>query len=168
MAKANKELQKLKANHQKLIDLKEDYKATQVNIQIKASQAWISYAEGDMEKAVALMTDAADMEDGTSKHPVTPGEVLPARELLGDLHFKLDQYDKALAAYEMSLESHQKRFNSLFGAGLAAEKTGNLSESERYFSQLASITANANGNRPELEYALEFLADYNSRHYSYK
>jgi hypothetical protein len=29
---------------------------------------------------------AAEMEDKTEKHPVTPREVIPARELLGDMY----------------------------------------------------------------------------------
>jgi len=65
--------------------MEDQYKANQVMIQIKAGQAWINYAKGNNEEAIALMIESADMEDQTDKHAVTPGEALPARELLGDM-----------------------------------------------------------------------------------
>jgi hypothetical protein len=34
---------------------------------------------------LALSLSAADMEDASEKNPVTPGEVIPARELLADM-----------------------------------------------------------------------------------
>ena len=63
------------------------------------------------------MTTAADLEDKTEKHPVTPGEVMPARELLGDMFLHLKKWDSALTAYEADLQKHPNRFNGLYGAG---------------------------------------------------
>ena len=59
------------------------YKANEVAIQIKTGEAWIQFKAGKKMKLLNLMKLAADMEDRTEKHPVTPGEVFPARELLG-------------------------------------------------------------------------------------
>jgi len=157
LAKAKSELEVLKANHQKLVDKQDNYRGGQVLIQIKAADAWINHAEGKTDNAVALMTESADMEDATSKHPVTPGEVLPARELLGDLYMELGKYDKALEAYKLSIEKHKNRFNSLYGAGFAAEKSGDKTQAAEYYSQLISITPNATGTRPELEHAKQFV-----------
>ena len=157
LATAKNELEILKANEQKLVEKKDSYKAGQVNIQVKATEAWIHYAEGKTDKALALMTEAADQEDATSKHPVTPGEVLPARELLGDMYLLLGKHEQALEHYKLSLEKHQNRFNSLYGAGLAAEKAGKLDDAEKYFMQLISITPNATGTRAELDYAKQFI-----------
>ena len=68
---------------------------------------------------------AADMEDSTEKHPVTPGEVLPARELLGDMLIESQQNEKALQAYEEVLKKSPNRFNSLYGAGLRQKNQAN-------------------------------------------
>ena len=59
--------------------------ATQVQIQRRAAAGWLARAEGKDDEAVALLRSAADLEDTTDKHPVTPGSILPAREQLADL-----------------------------------------------------------------------------------
>jgi hypothetical protein len=82
---AQSELTKLNQLHDTLEKQKESYKANQVAIQIKASEAWIKFASGKIKDALSSMKLAADMEDSTSKHPVTPGEVLPERELYADM-----------------------------------------------------------------------------------
>ncbi|MFI5130396.1 MAG: hypothetical protein ACHQFX_10415, partial [Chitinophagales bacterium] len=64
--------------------------AAQVAVQIKATGAWIEYKKGNNEKAIELMKAAADMEDATAKHPVTPCAVIPARELLGDMFLEMN------------------------------------------------------------------------------
>jgi hypothetical protein len=46
------------------------------------------------------MQQAAKLEASTEKHPVTPGEILPARELLGDLLLQIERPMEALAEYE--------------------------------------------------------------------
>jgi len=88
---------------------------------------------------------------------VTPGEVLPARELLGDMYMAMDDYEKALIHYELSLEKHQNRFNSLYGAGLAAEKIGNTEKAYQFYTRLLEMTAGATGDRPELVHASKFM-----------
>ncbi|GAO41459.1 tetratricopeptide repeat protein [Flavihumibacter petaseus] len=113
---AESELKILKAIYDTLTNQGDQYKATQVLIQVKTGEAWIALKEGRKQEAVRLMTQAADLEDNTEKHPVTPGAVLPARELLGDLYLELDQPDKALQAYESDLKIHPGRFNGMNGA----------------------------------------------------
>ena len=103
------------------------------------------------------MNDAANMEDNTQKHPVTPGEIRPARELLGDMLLQMKKPDMALAAYEADLKTHPNRFNGLFGAGSAAEKFNDLEKANSYYRQLINISDSINSNRPELETARSFL-----------
>ena len=122
MAEAKNELKNLELIHEKLMEAKESYQANLVLIQIKSSSAWIKLAEGQPSAAIAMMIDAADMEEATTKHPVTPGEVIPARELLGDMYLATNKFAKALEAYEADLKTHPNRFNGLYGAGIAAEK----------------------------------------------
>lgn len=140
VAAAKKEVEELKKLQQKLITAKDNYKANQVLIQIKSSEAWVKYKEGKNEEALATMKEAVDLEDKTEKHPVTPGEVLPARQLLGDLLFAMGKTTEALEAYESDLKKHPNRFNSLYGAGLAAEKSGNNEKANTYYQQLLKIS----------------------------
>ncbi|GAA4415718.1 hypothetical protein GCM10023187_46460 [Nibrella viscosa] len=154
---ANDELKALNRIHDTLMTQKDIYKANQVAIQIKTSEAWIRLKEGKSSKALKLMQLAADMEDKTEKHPVTPGEVIPARELFGDMLLQLNMPMKALEAYEADLKKHPNRFNAIYGAGLAAQKSGNTQKSKFYFQQLLNVAGKGTSNRSELTKAKQFL-----------
>ncbi len=156
---ANTELTKMKQLHDTLAKQKDSYKAEQVAIQVNTGEAWIKFKTGKTDDALRLMKLAAAMEDSTEKHPVTPGEVLPARELLGDMLLQAKQYENAVAAYEAVLQKSINRFNSLYGAGAAAEKSGNKQKAVLYYKKLLAITGTTNaGSRPELTAVTKFLA----------
>ncbi len=160
---AKDELKELNRLHDTLTNQKDTYKANQVQIQIKTSEAWMRLKEGRNDEALMLMQLAADMEDKTEKHPVTPGEVIPAIELLGDMLLEMNNPDKALEAFEATLQKHPNRFNALYGAGIAAEKSRNMQKAKTYYRQLTSIANSINPTRPELEKARLFLFEKNIR-----
>lgn len=151
------ELAILKQLHDTLQQQKDEYKAKQVAVQIKTGEAWIQFQSGKKVEALNSMKLAADMEDSTGKHPVTPGEVIPARELLGDMLFQMQQYDNALQAYEVALKKSPNRFNSLYGAGKAAEKSGNQGKAIACYQQLLSIADSEKSDRTELVAIRSFL-----------
>ena len=153
---AKLELQTLKTLHQNLTKQKNMAReAAQVAVQINASEAWIEYKSGNEKKAVELMTAAANMEDATEKHPVTPGEIIPARELLADMLLQMNQPESALKNYQEVLKTHPNRFNALYGAAIAAEKSGNKEETTTNFKQLLKTAPNS--SRRELKEAKSFL-----------
>jgi len=154
---ARAELKNLNTIYNTLTEQKDSYKANQVLIQIKTSEAWIRFKEGKNNEALKLMNIAANMEDNTQKHPVTPGEVLPARELLGDMLLQMNKPDQALEAYEADLKKHPNRFNGLYGAGLAAERGNNFEKTKFYYQKLTEIANSTTSNRQELEAAKLFL-----------
>lgn len=154
---ARQELKSLEALRDTLKNQNDSYKANQVQIQIHASEAWILAKEGKDQDGIKQMTIAADIEDKTQKHPVTPCEVLPARELLGDMLLEMKHYDKALAAYEADLEKHPNRFNGLFGAAMASEKSKNHAKATAYYQQLIKISGTRHSSRPELQRAKTYL-----------
>jgi Tetratricopeptide repeat len=154
---ARAELKNLNRIHDTLLNQKDLYKANQVQIQIRISEAWIQFKEGKNNEALKTMRVAATMEDNTEKSPVTPGEVIPAMELLGDMLFQMNQPARALEAYEADLKKHPNRFNGLFAAGLAAEKCNNLQKANEYYRQLLVVANSPESNRPELETAKLFL-----------
>jgi len=156
---AQSELTKLNQLHDTLEKQKESYNANQVAIQIKASEAWIKFAGGETTEALNLMKLAANMEDSTSKHPVTPGEVLPARELYADMLLETKQNENALQEYEAVLQKSPNRFNSLYGAGVAAERLNNTEKAVLYYKQLLAI-ADSNSDRPELVAAKKSLKNH--------
>jgi hypothetical protein len=138
---AKNELAILNQLRNDLLAKKETYKANQVDIQIKASEGWIALKEGNTALALEKMSQAADMEDKTEKHPVTPGEVLPARELLADMYLEMKQPEKALEAYQADLEKHPNRYNGLNGAVQSASLCGKKDLADYYSRQLAAVTA---------------------------
>jgi tetratricopeptide (TPR) repeat protein len=131
--------------------------AAQVTVQIHTGEAWIQYKEGNNDNALKLMRLAADMEDGTEKHPVTPGEIIPARELLGDMLLDTNKPEAALEAYKSVLETHSNRFNALYSAGLAAERSGNKAEARMYFQKLLNSIGTSNSKRSELQRVRSFI-----------
>ncbi|MEO8505915.1 MAG: hypothetical protein ABI609_18615, partial [Acidobacteriota bacterium] len=125
--------------------------ATQVKIQRLAATGWIARAEGKNDEALAALGSAADLEDSTDKHPVTPGAVLPAREQLGDLLDELGQPKLALAAYEASLKTAPARLNSLRGAVLAARQSGETARAKAFEADFAKLCSGSASPRARLE-----------------
>lgn len=154
---ANKEIEILHQLRQELINKDESYYANQVLIEIRASEAWLEFSKGDQEKGLSLMKEAADMEDSTQKHGVTPGEVLPARELLGDMFLEMNNASKALEAYELNLKGRPNRFNSIYGTAVSANRIGDNEKAKQYFEMLLKLTKESNSDRPEIVEAKLFL-----------
>lgn len=154
---AKAELNNLHTIYDTLVAQKDLYKANQVQIQIKTSEAWIFFKEGKNNDALKFMNLAASMEDKTEKSPVTPGEVIPASELLGDMLLQMNKSGEALKAYEADLKKHPNRFNGLYCAALAAEKAGKIEKANLYYKQLMEVADLNSSNRPELEKARSFL-----------
>ena len=147
----------------KLASLREEtaktsaYWAKQIEIQRLSAQAWLTYEEGKQKEALEMMRSAARLEASTEKHPVTPAEVLPVRELLADMLLEMGHYKDALSEYEIALVRNPNRFNSLYGAGHAAELGGNTNKAKFYYEMLIEMTANADTARVRLRQAKAFL-----------
>jgi len=156
---ARAEVDELKAIHQQLGEIKSGYDwARQVEIQSKIAEAWLSFAQGNSEAALSEMKAAADADDATEKHPVTPGSILPAREQLGELLLELKKPVEALHEFEVSLRVAPNRFNGLYGAARAARLASDEKTARLYFSKLVELCRHADAARPELEEAKEFVA----------
>ena len=120
---AENELTQLRALYQNLLTQKNKaIEATQVDVQIKTSEAWIELKKGNKQKAKELMIAAADKEDAMEKHPVTPGSVLPARELLGEMLLELSEPALAIEAFEEDLKINPNRRNGMIGLNSARQK----------------------------------------------
>jgi len=135
------------------------YWASQIDVQIQTVEAWSAFAQEDTDAALEGMRRAAAIESQTDKHAVTPGEIIPARELLGDMLLALGQPAEALSTYEAEFARSPNRFNGLYGAAKAAEQLGDRATAARYYRQLVNNCKDAEIERPRLLEARAFLAN---------
>ena len=141
-----------------MTDPRQQYFARQAGMQLEAVRGWVAFAEGRPDEAESLLRGAASADDALGKHPVSPGSLLPARELLGDLLLERGKAREALVEYEACLKLNPGRLNSLYGAGIAAERAGEKDVARRHYEALTAMVA-TDATRPEVAHARAFLAD---------
>jgi tetratricopeptide (TPR) repeat protein len=156
---AREDVQQLASLRDTLTQGNDQYWADQVDIQRESAAAWITLAEGKREEALRQMRAAADHEDKTDKHNVTPGVILPARELLGEMLLELKQPAQAMTEFEATLRTAPNRFNALAGAARAAKLSGDQEKAKASYAKLLAICQHADGDRPELQDARSLLAE---------
>jgi len=152
------EIERLRRLREAMIQAKIVYWAQQADIQIKVASAWAAFAAGNKQEALKLMREGADMEDASEKHPVTPGHVLPARELLGEMLLELKQPALALKEFEATHKVEPNRFRGLYGAARAATQSGDKAKAKTYYEKLVVLSQNADTERPEIKEAKAFLS----------
>lgn len=150
-------LQQMALLRDRLLQNNDKYSAALVDIQQESVLAWITLAEGKHESALRQMRSAADHEDATEKLPVTPGALVPARELLGEMLLETKQPAPALEAFEASLSVAPERFNSLYGAARAAQLFADHQKAAAYFAKLRANCPQTASTRAELAEATLFL-----------
>jgi tetratricopeptide (TPR) repeat protein len=140
-----------------LKEAKDEYWTAEVENSRVAATAWVAWARGQQDEALRLMRAAADSEDKHEKHIVTPGRILPARELLGEMLLEAKRPAEALREFEASQAREPGRFRGLYGAARAAAAAGDKDKARRYFTRLVE-NADPKAGRPELAEARAFLA----------
>ena len=155
-AAAEHEVQELARLRDALTAAKSEYWATEVEVSRLAAAAWTALAQGKRDDALRLMRSAADIEDKNEKHIVTPGRLLPARELLGEMLLELKRPDEALKEFETSQTREPERFRGLYGTAQAAAQRGDTAKAKQYFARLVEV-AGQGATRPELAQARTFL-----------
>jgi tetratricopeptide (TPR) repeat protein len=158
-AGAQAEIAKLQALKDKLAEAKDTYWANQVEVQRLGAAGMLAHAQGDDKKAVELVRAAADLTATMDKHPATPAEVLPARELLADLLLAINDSASAVKEYDQSLKSEPNRFRSILGKARAAKQAGDLAASKQAYEKLLAVSSRADGDRPELAEAKALLSN---------
>jgi tetratricopeptide (TPR) repeat protein len=141
-AGARADIDQLKRLRQTLLDQKNGYWSDQVQVQILAVDGWTALAEGRADAAEAALRKAAELEESMDKSPVTPGPILPAREMLGDFLLAANRPQEALDAYERSLKDSPGRLNGLSGAARAAQLAGDRDTARTYYTQVAKLLTN--------------------------
>ncbi len=159
VAEAKKAVDQLASIRLALVDAKDAYWSDQIEIQRRAAAAEVARAEGNWAGALALVQSAADLESQTEKHPVTPGAVIPARELLARMRMEMNppEPESALVAYQASLAVSPNRFNAVYGAAKAAQLAGQSKTAVTYYQTLTSLAGAGDGARAEVKEAEAFL-----------
>lgn len=158
LAQAQRDLKRLEELKSAMVAAKVAYWPSQTDFQIKAVMAWIAMAESRPADALKLMREAADMEDASDKHPVTPGNVVPSRQLLGEMLLEMRRPAEALVEFRHSLKRDPNRFQTIADAARAARESGEREEAGRHYAALIRLGENAQSPRPELAEAKRFLA----------
>ena len=154
---ARKEIDQLEILHEKEIQAKDAYWATQVDIQRQAAEAWALWADGKKDDALRTLTAAAALEDTTDKSAITPRPIAPAHELLGEMLLEANRPADALKGFEVNLKKEPNRFRSTYGAGRAAESARDRATAEAYYAQLVKICECGDHLRPELQHARQYM-----------
>jgi tetratricopeptide (TPR) repeat protein len=157
VAAAQVEVAKLETLYKALVDRKDAYWSAQVDIQRQAASAWVLQAEGKSDEALKVLAAAAEAEDKTDKHPVTPGPLAPAREQYASLLLERGEAKEALAEFEAVLKKEPNRLLAFVGAARAAAKFGDRAKAQDYYGKVVHLAATADTVRPELEEARAFV-----------
>ena len=157
---ARADIAKLTELRDKLRDAKDAYWSEQLDIQRQVAVAWMLYAEGKHDDALNAMSTAADAEDKTEKHPVTPGVPKPAREFYGVMLLEAGKPQEALIAFEATLKKEPNRLGAYVGAATAAEKSGDKAKAEGYYGKVVAIAGDADTTRADIADARAYLRKF--------
>ncbi|MGA7072648.1 hypothetical protein [Bradyrhizobium sp.] len=158
VAAAKVDAAKLIELRDRLREAKSDYWATQIDIELQTADAWILYADGKYDDALKAMSAAADAEDRAEKAPVTPGPLVPARELYGFMLLDRGMAKEAQAAFMATQTKEPNRFNGYLGAAKAAQALGDTATAKADYETLIALVSGSDSDRPTLAAARTFVA----------
>jgi predicted Zn-dependent protease len=158
LTKAKEAIDQLRVLKDRLAKANDAYWTGQVAIQEQAAGAWLALAEDRKGDAIAAMRQAADLEDRSGKHVAMENRLSPIRELLGELLLEANEPAQALKEFETSLRNNPNRYRSFAGAAKAAERAGDRAQAKSYYEKLVALAAQADGGRPDLVAAKQYLA----------
>ncbi len=153
---AQKAKMRLDELYENTVNNGEQYWSVIVDAQRKTVDAWITHSNGDKKKGLQMMREAADIEDSVDKHPVTPGSIMPARDVLCDMLLMSNKPEDALKAYEVSLTTSPNRYYSLYGAGYAAESSGLQEKAKKYYAELIELTKGTESESTRVKHAKKY------------
>ncbi|HJZ44906.1 MAG TPA: hypothetical protein VJ233_14390 [Hyphomicrobiaceae bacterium] len=144
--------------HARLIQLRDvakerklGYWAEQIDIQADLVRGLAVVAEGKRDEGIELVKAAAAREDATEKHVVTPGPLVPAREVYAELLLEAKKGSDALREFEAVLGKEPNRYRAVLGAGKAARMAGEASKVQAYETQLKEQAKEADAKPASLK-----------------
>jgi tetratricopeptide (TPR) repeat protein len=150
---AEQQLAKIVENREGRARKRGDGVSSEKATDLREAEAWLLFAQGQTDEAVAELRAAASYEEKNGGESV----IIPAREMLADMLAEMKRPADALAEYEIVLKNAPNRFDALLGAARAAQAAGNPSGAQSFYARLTEVCA-AGGDRPELREAKTMLA----------
>jgi hypothetical protein len=147
------ELGRLQRLRDRATELKIGYWVEQIGIQMDVVRAFAAFKAGQTETGIAGLQKAADREDASEKHAVTPGPLLPARELYAGALLERGDAAGALREFEAVLRKEPNRLRAMAGAAVAAERSGDAGRSRDFADRVSRQTAKADAGLPGLQLA---------------
>ena len=120
-----------------------------VGEELTIAKSWLAHAEGNHDQALRQLRSIADEEQGEAES----SQGIPVHEMIGDMLLEAKRPAEALAEYETALKTNPGRFNSLYGAALAAQAAGNTKKAKSYYSLLVKNCEGSQSERAELKAA---------------
>jgi tetratricopeptide (TPR) repeat protein len=154
LAQAHKDLREIKTLEEKYTAEKKPEYVEGAEQDYQQAEAWILHAEGENDKALAILKTLADKDDKLGDEP----QSVPAREMLADMLLEARRPQEALVEYQTDLKLSPNRFNALYGAAQAAAAAGKQSDANGYYAQLLKNCEGGSSTRPELSHAKELVA----------
>lgn len=156
-AAANAEHARLQALRDVAKERKIGYWAEQIDIQAQVVQGLSLLADRKTSEGLEILQAAAKREDATEKHVVTPGPLLPAREILADVLLDTGKAGAAQVEYEAVLAKEPNRYRATYGAAQAASKAGNAEKAKLHYAALVELGKSSEVPRQTLVEARQFL-----------
>ena len=119
------------------------YWAEESDIQASVVRSLALCAEGNRAACLDGLRVAADREDASEKHVVTPGRLVPAREVLAYATLDGGDASTALREFEAVLERDPNRLRAFAGASRAAQSAGDQKKAAQYAAKLVDLTKSA-------------------------
>jgi hypothetical protein len=129
------------------------YWANEVGIQASVVNSLASCAEGRLAPCLDGLRAAAEREDASEKHVVTPGRLVPAREVLAYAVLDAGEPGVAFREFEAVLQRDPNRLRAFAGAARAAEAMGGKAKAAQYAARLLKLTSAADTTLDEVVYA---------------
>ena len=148
-----KDIAGIEKRYQQLVKEKSEFADT-VEDDRKVAEAWLSFAEGKYDDAVAALRPIADKADSLGDEP---GDI-PVREMIADMLLEAKRPQEALAEYQTDLKFNPNRFDGIYGAARAAEAAGKQTDASEYYALLLKVCEGSTSTRPELSHARELVA----------
>jgi tetratricopeptide (TPR) repeat protein len=155
---AHAELAELTALRDELRSRADPYWSEIVEAQRLSVEAWVAFEAGKPDAALDLISSAASLEERMDKHPVTPGPILPAREMQAEMLLLLDRPGDALRTFDAAALLDPNRARNRFGSAQAAERAGLMDEARRRYEAYLDLMSLADSDRPQIETAKRFIA----------
>ena len=155
-AAARTEVERLHKLRDAASALKFGYWVEQIDIQAEVVKGLVECAEGQKAQCAATLRKAADREDATEKHVVTPGPLVPAREVLARVLFEQGDANAAYTEYAAVLKKEPNRYRAVAGAAQAADKMGDRAKAAGYYKLLVQLGSEADSDRDEIVKARTF------------